>query len=100
MSRSERVRDFRDGAQRLPVDCRLGGRVSYFAVAGMNALPHRTTGEKKVVLVIAVAILLLFGVLLVWLVRLWHERRRVTKEWKQRAAQLPADPSDTTSTTS
>ena len=73
---------------------------SYFAVAGMNALPHRTTGEKKVVLVIAVAILLLFGVLLVWLFRLWHERRRVTKAWKARGNEPPADPSDTTTTTS
>jgi len=59
----------------------------YFAVAGMNALPHRTPGEKKVVLVMAVAILLLFGALSVWMLRLAKERRRVTKEWKARAAQ-------------
>jgi hypothetical protein len=67
---------------------------AYFAVAGLNALPHRTPGEKKLVLVMAVAILLLFGALSVWLARLWHERRRVTKEWKARSARATAEEHD------
>jgi hypothetical protein len=41
-----------------------------------------------------VFIRLLFAVLLVWLARLWHERRRVTKEWKERFTQPPGDLSD------
>jgi len=67
---------------------------TYFAVAGMNALPHRTPGEKRMVLAAAIGILLLLGALLFLLARLWHRRRRVTKEWKTRSAQPPVDPSD------
>ncbi len=67
--------------------------ITYFAVAGMNALPHRTTGQKNLVLVVAVVVLLMFVVLMIWMVRLWHERRQVTKEWKQRAEE-PGTSSD------
>jgi len=69
---------------------------TYFLIAGLNALPHRTAGEKKFVEVAAIAILILLGALMIWLVRLWRHRQRVTKEWKERSAQPPAEPSDLT----
>lgn len=79
--------------RRLTVASAIG--FTYFAIAGMDTLPHRTKGEKKIVMVVAIVIILLLVALMVWLARLSQQRRRVTKEWKERTAQAPdAHPPD------
>ncbi len=75
--------------RRMVVAAAIG--FTYFAVAGMNALPRKSAGEKKLVLAVAVAILILYAVLMAVLFRLIVERRRVTKEWKHRS-ELPVQP--------
>jgi hypothetical protein len=78
--------------RRLSVAAAVG--FTYFAVAGMSALPHRTAGQRYLALAVAIVILLVFIGLLIWIGQMWLHRRRVTKEWTQRSAQPPADPSD------
>jgi hypothetical protein len=68
---------------------------TYFLIAGMDALPHRTAGEKRTVLAAAVAILLLLGGLMTMLLRLALARRKRAKEWKQQSNRTPTDPTDT-----
>jgi hypothetical protein len=63
----------------------------YFLIAGMDALPNRTKGEKQVVMIAAIVILLMLAVLMTMLVRLAHVRRKRAKEWKQRGPQPPSD---------
>jgi len=60
----------------------------------MNALPHRTRMEKNIVTAAAIAILILLGVLMTMIVRLWLARRKRANEWKQRSAQQPTDSSE------
>ncbi|MFL5360551.1 MAG: hypothetical protein ACJ78U_06275, partial [Myxococcales bacterium] len=66
----------------------------YFAVAGMEMLPHKTEAQKRVVLVVAVAVLLVFATLIATMIRLIHHRRRVSKEWKGRQEPPPENPLD------
>ncbi|MEA2339274.1 MAG: hypothetical protein QOE82_3281 [Thermoanaerobaculia bacterium] len=79
--------------RRLSVASGVG--LTYFLIAGMDVLPHQTKGEKKLVLVAAILILLLLGVLMTMLFRLAHKRRKVAKEWKKRSSQPPDDPAGT-----
>jgi hypothetical protein len=65
---------------------------TYFLIAGMDALPHHTKGEKRIVLAAAVAVLLLLGVLMTTLIRLAYIRRKRAKEWKQQSQHPPSDP--------
>jgi low temperature requirement protein LtrA len=78
--------------RRLSVASAVG--FTYFLIAGLNALPHRTKMEKNIVLGAAIAILILLGVLMTMIVRLWLARRKRANEWKQHSAQPPADPSE------
>jgi hypothetical protein len=80
--------------RRLSVASAIG--FTYFLIAGMNALPHRTEGEKKLVAGAAIGILILLGALMTMLVRLRLVRRKRTKEWKQQSNRAPATPTDTT----
>ena len=59
--------------------------LSYFAVALLESLPHGTPSEKRIVLVTSAVTLAIFGGLLLQLVRLTRERRRVKKEWIARS---------------
>jgi hypothetical protein len=78
--------------RRLSVASGVG--FTYFLIAGMDALPRHTKGEKKLVLAAAILILLLLGVLTATLFRLAHQRRKRAKEWKQRSSDLPTDSSE------
>jgi len=78
--------------RRLTVATGVG--LSYFLIAGMDALPHHTKSEKRIVLAAAVAVLLLLGVLMTMLVRLAYVRRKRAKEWKQQSNRTPTDPTD------
>jgi len=62
--------------------------VSYFAVALLESLPHGTPAEKRIVIYTSIGMLVGFGVLLLMLVRLLRERRKVLKEWKARSAEI------------
>jgi uncharacterized membrane protein len=66
--------------------------MSYFALAGMQSLPQKTEGQKRVVVVVAIAVMLLFIGLFVTIARLARERRRTRKEWTSRQAPPPAGP--------
>jgi hypothetical protein len=79
--------------RRLSVASAVG--FSYFLIAGMDALPRQTKGQKILVLTAAAAILLLFGVLMTMLIRLAYQRRVRAKEWKQQSSQPPSDPTTT-----
>jgi hypothetical protein len=79
--------------RRLTVATSVG--FTYFLIAGLNALPHRTPAEKKIVTAAAIAILILLGVLMTMIVRLWLVRRKRAKEWKQQSNPPPAaEPTD------
>jgi low temperature requirement protein LtrA len=79
--------------RRLSVAAAVG--FTYFLVAGMDVLPHHTKTEKRIVMAVAIAVLLLLGVLMTMLFRLAHIRRKRAKEWKQQSKPRPADPADT-----
>jgi hypothetical protein len=79
--------------RRLSVASGVG--FTYFLIAGMDALPHRTVGEKRIMAAAAIAIMLLLGGLMTMLVRLALARRKRAKEWKQQSNRTPTDPTDT-----
>ena len=59
--------------------------LAYFGVAGMQLLEQR--GQKQLTVIAAVAVLLVFGLLFVNMLRMTRHRRRVRKEWAARSAQ-------------
>jgi hypothetical protein len=79
--------------RRLTVATGVG--FTYFLIAGLNGLPHRTEGEKKFVAAAAIGILILLGALMTMIVRLWLVRRKRAKEWKHQSNQPPGGPTDT-----
>jgi hypothetical protein len=79
--------------RRLSIAAAVG--FTYFLIAGMDALPHHTKGEKRIVMAAAVAVLLLLVGLMTMLFRLAHIRRKRAKEWKRQSKPRPADPADT-----
>jgi low temperature requirement protein LtrA len=58
--------------------------VMYFAVAFLNSMPHRTKSEKITFLTVAIVIVIFFLGMMVQMLRLARERKRVAKEWKER----------------
>ena len=58
--------------------------LAYFAVAFLESLPHNTPGEKRLVLIASGITFVVFAVLMVQMMRLVRERRRVKKEWLSR----------------
>jgi len=64
--------------------------VSYFVVALLESLPHNTPAEKRLVLITSAITFAIFGGLMLMMIRLVRERRRVKKEW---LAQPPTEPS-------
>jgi hypothetical protein len=79
--------------RRLTVAAGIG--FTYFLVAGLNVLPHRTDSEQRIVAAAAIAILIVFGGLMTMLIRLAMTRRKRAKEWKQRSNQPAVEPTDT-----
>jgi len=63
--------------------------VAYFAVALLESLPHGTPWEKRIVMITSAGTLMVFGVLMLMMIRLTRERSRVKKEWLTRP---PAEP--------
>jgi len=63
--------------------------VSYFVVALLESLPHNTPAEKRVVLITSAITFAIFGGLVLMMLRLTRERRRVKKEW---LARPPTEP--------
>jgi uncharacterized membrane protein len=63
--------------------------LTYFGVAALTALPVKTKSEALIVLIAAVAVLATFAILLIWMLRLVRERKRVTNEWKSSQASAP-----------
>ena len=78
------IYETRHSMRRMLVAVMVG--LSYFALAGMQSLPQKTAGQKRVVIVVAIAVLLLFIGLLVTIARLARERRRTRAEWQSRQA--------------
>jgi fumarate reductase subunit C len=66
--------------RRLSVAAAVG--FTYFLIAGMDALPHHTKSEKRIVMAVAIAVLLLLVGLMTMLLRLALTRRKRAKEWK------------------
>ena len=63
--------------------------IAYFAVAALESLPHSTPAEKRLQLIASVGTLAIFASLMLMMIRLTRERRRVKKEW---LARPPAEP--------
>jgi hypothetical protein len=66
--------------------------VGYLPLAWMQSLPTKTRSQSRLVIVVAIAVLVIFGALLMRMVWLARERRRVRAEWKAR--QTPAPPEE------
>jgi uncharacterized membrane protein len=64
--------------------------LAYLPTAWLESLPSRTPGEKRLVLVVSIGVLLAFGALFISMVRMARERRRRRAEWK--AQQTPEEP--------
>jgi uncharacterized membrane protein len=82
----------RHSMRRMAVAVMVG--LSYFVLAGMQSLPHHTAGQRRLVLVVAGAVLLIFGALLITIARMARERRRTQKEWTSRQSPEPQLPED------
>jgi len=59
---------------------------SYFVIAFIEYLPHRTAAEKRVVLYGSIAVLVGLATLMILMIRLVRHRRTVAREWKERQA--------------
>lgn len=66
--------------------------LAYLPTAWVETLPSRTPGQKRLVLIVSVAILLAFGALFISMVRMARERKRARAEWHAR--QGPSGPPD------
>jgi uncharacterized membrane protein len=64
--------------------------IAYFAVAALQSLPHSTAGEKQIELIASIGTLAIFVSLMLLMMRLSRERRRVKKEWLARPPSEPA----------
>jgi uncharacterized membrane protein len=60
--------------------------LAYFAVAFMESRPRGTPAEKRIVLITAFLSMAVFAVLMLLMIRLVRDRRRVKKEWHARIA--------------
>ncbi len=72
----------RHSVRRIGTSVAVG--LTYFAIAGMNALPQRTAGQKRLVDITAFAILAIFVVLMVRMFRLRREVEARRREWLSR----------------
>lgn len=68
--------------------------IGYFALAGVQALPHQTRHEKWLAEAGSVLILVVFAVLMGRMVVMFRERKRVTAEWNERRAREEAPEND------
>jgi hypothetical protein len=62
---------------------------TYFGVAGLEALPHRTLGEKRIALGASALVFLMLCGLLTALIRMRLQRNRVKKAWTSRPPEEP-----------
>jgi low temperature requirement protein LtrA len=79
------------GMRRLALATAIGS--TYFVIAATELLPHRTPGEKRLVLIASIAVLLILLALLGTMLRLRVHRKRVAKVWhaRQSAESEPHD---------
>jgi len=59
-----------------------GVGLSYFAIAAMETMPHRTRGEKGLVIAVSIAIFAVLGVLITIMLRARAHRKRVARVWE------------------
>ena len=64
---------------------------SYFVIAFLEYLPHRTAAEKKVVLYGSFAVLIGLALLLLQMMRLVRRRRAAARDWKARQSVNSSD---------
>jgi uncharacterized membrane protein len=67
----------------------IGVGLTYFGIAAAETLPSHTKAEKRIDLVVSVAILAVLAVLMTWMMRLMRERKRVKAEWKAKQSRAP-----------
>jgi uncharacterized membrane protein len=64
-----------------------GVGVTYFAIAAVEAMPHRTNADKQQADTVSIAIVVILAVIMVAMARALLHRRRVSREWKSRSVQ-------------
>lgn len=69
----------RHSIRRLKMAMIIGS--TYFPIAGLELLPHRTKEEKRLVLIASVVVLVVLAVLLGLMFRLVRQRKQVRKAW-------------------
>ena len=57
---------------------------TYFVIAFIDGLPHRTAAEKRVVLYGSIAVLVVLAALMAQMLRMVRHRKRVKRDWLQR----------------
>jgi uncharacterized membrane protein len=78
------IYETRHSIRRLSMATLVGA--TYFGLAWIEKLPHRTAGERRVVVIAGVALLVVMAAVVAVLMRQWRERKRVRAEWEQRSA--------------
>jgi uncharacterized membrane protein len=63
-----------------------GVGVTYFAIAAVEAIPHRTSADKQHADTMSIVIVVILAVIMVAMMRALLHRRRVSREWKSRSA--------------
>ena len=87
------IYETRHSVRRMGVAALIG--LAYLPTAWLQSLPSRTAGEERLVVVVAGAVLLIFGVLLTTMARMARQRRRARADWKARQTpEAPDEPRD------
>jgi len=68
--------------RRVTVAIMIG--LTYFLIAGLELLPHKTPAQKNFDNAAAIAVVIVLAVLMAKMVRMVRHRKRVAKEWKER----------------
>ena len=63
----------------------MGVGVTYFAIAAMEGMPHRTSADKRQADTVSIVIVVILAVIMAAIMRALIERRRVSREWKSRS---------------
>jgi uncharacterized membrane protein len=83
----------RHSIRRMLLACGVG--VTYFAIAAVEAMPHRTNAEKQNADTFSIAIVAILGIIMVAMFRALRHRRRVTREWKNQVSGVqPGSPAE------
>src|SRR5438270_5365482 len=68
--------------RRVTVAIMIG--LTYFLIAGLELLPHKTPAQKNFDNAAAIAVVIVLALLMTKMVRMVRHRKRVAKEWKER----------------